>query len=75
VEIRPTPLYLAAGLRLSFEAPQPGEAQFDGDVSDPAKPGPFRARPIQPIGCLKSEDRHRHRPFHFRRRPLILGIK
>jgi putative CocE/NonD family hydrolase len=51
--IRPTPLYLGAGLRLGFKAPQPGEAQFDEYVSDPAKPVPFRARPIQPIGYFE----------------------
>ncbi len=48
--IRPTPLYLAAGLKLRFTAPQSGDAAFDEYVSDPAKPVPFRARPIQPIG-------------------------
>lgn len=48
--IRPTPLYLSAGLKLSFAAPNAGEAAFDEYVSDPAKPVPFRARPIQPVG-------------------------
>src|SRR6266699_3343641 len=48
--IRPTPLYLAAGLKLSFASPKPGDAAFDEYVSDPAKPVPFRARPNQPIG-------------------------
>ncbi|MDP9262964.1 MAG: CocE/NonD family hydrolase [Acidobacteriota bacterium] len=48
--LRPTPLYLAAGLRLSFSAPKPGDAAFDEYLSDPAKPVPFRARPIQPVG-------------------------
>jgi hypothetical protein len=46
----PTPLYLNAGLKLGFEAPKTGDAMFDEYVSDPAKPVPFRARPIQPIG-------------------------
>ena len=27
-----------------------GDAAFDEYVSDPAKPVPFRARPIQPVG-------------------------
>ena len=45
---RPTPLYLGAGLKLSFTAPKPGDAAFDEYISDPAKPVPFRARPIQP---------------------------
>ncbi len=48
--VRATPLYLAAGLKLSFAAPQSGEAAFDEYISDPAKPVPFRARPIQPVG-------------------------
>jgi putative CocE/NonD family hydrolase len=46
-----TPLYLAAASRLSFTAPSDSEA-FDEYVSDPAKPVPFRARPIQPIGYV-----------------------
>jgi putative CocE/NonD family hydrolase len=44
--IRPTPLYLSAGLKLSFTAPNPSDIKFDEYVSDPAKPVPFRARPI-----------------------------
>jgi putative CocE/NonD family hydrolase len=48
--VRPTPLYLGAGLRLNFNAPKAGDPPFDEYVSDPAKPVPFRARPIQPIG-------------------------
>jgi putative CocE/NonD family hydrolase len=48
--IAPTPLYLTAGLKLGFDAPKSGDAVFDEYVSDPAKPVPFRARPIQPIG-------------------------
>jgi putative CocE/NonD family hydrolase len=44
--VRPTPLYLNAGLKLSFAAPTPGDAAFDDYVSDPSKPVPFRARPI-----------------------------
>ena len=31
-------------------APKAGDAAFDEYVSDPAKPVPFRARPIQPMG-------------------------
>ncbi len=42
-------LYLQAGHRVGFEAPDAGVA-FDEYVSDPARPVPFRARPIQPIG-------------------------
>ncbi len=48
--VRPTPLYLTAGLKLSFTPPKSGDAAFDEYVSDPAKPVPFRARPNQPIG-------------------------
>jgi hypothetical protein len=48
--IRPTPLYLTAGLKLGFAAPKPGDAGFDEYVADPSKPVPFRARPIQPMG-------------------------
>ena len=48
--VRPTPLHLGAGLKLGFAAPRPGDAAYDEYVSDPAKPVPFRARPIQPIG-------------------------
>jgi putative CocE/NonD family hydrolase len=48
--VRPTPLHLAAGLKLSFDPPKAGDAAYDEYVSDPAKPVPFRARPIQPVG-------------------------
>jgi uncharacterized protein len=50
--VRPTPLYVSAGLKLSFTPPAAGAPAFDDYVSDPAKPVPFRARPIQPIGSL-----------------------
>jgi putative CocE/NonD family hydrolase len=49
--VKATPLYLNAGLRLSFDAPKSGDTAFDEYVSDPAKPVPFRARPIQPVGA------------------------
>jgi putative CocE/NonD family hydrolase len=45
-----TPLYLRAGLKLSFAAPLALEAAYEEYISDPAKPVPFRARPIQPMG-------------------------
>ncbi len=48
--IAPTPLFLAAGLKLSFGAPKPGDTPYDEYVSDPAKPVPYRARPIRPVG-------------------------
>ncbi len=48
--VQATPLYLAAGARVSFAAPAPGATEFDDYVSDPAKPVPFRARPIVETG-------------------------
>src|SRR4030081_3603959 len=48
--IHSTPFFLAAGLKLSSSAPKTGDAAFDEYVSEPAKPVPFRARPIQPVG-------------------------
>jgi hypothetical protein len=42
-------LYLQPGNKLGFEAPAGGEP-FTEYVSDPARPVPFRARPIQQIG-------------------------
>jgi uncharacterized protein len=44
--VQPTPLYLKAGLKLSFSAPASGDTTFEEYVSDPAKPVPYRARPI-----------------------------
>jgi putative CocE/NonD family hydrolase len=44
--VRPTPLYLDAGLKLSFTAPKAGDAAYDEYVSDPGRPVPFRLRPI-----------------------------
>jgi putative CocE/NonD family hydrolase len=44
--VRPMPFYLRAGSRASFEAPKTGEDAFAEYVSDPAKPVPYRARPI-----------------------------
>ena len=48
--VKPTPLYLAAGLKLNFSAPAKDDAAYEEYVSNPAKPVPFRARPIQPVG-------------------------
>ena len=48
--VRPTPLYLNAGLKLSFIAPTTNETSFDEYVSDPAKPVPFSGRPSHPVG-------------------------
>jgi putative CocE/NonD family hydrolase len=44
-----TPLYLEAGSKLGFDAPKGGDAAFYEYVSDPAKPIPYRIRPIHPM--------------------------
>src|ERR1700722_12594903 len=44
------PFYFKAEGKLSFTAPKQGDEAFDEYISDPARPVPFRARPIQPIG-------------------------
>jgi len=44
--VRPTPLYLNAGRKVSFTAPKSGDAAYDEYVSDPAKPVPFIPRPV-----------------------------
>jgi putative CocE/NonD family hydrolase len=43
-----TKLYLHAGMKVSMNAPAAGEAGFSEYVSDPAKPVPYRVRPIPP---------------------------
>ena len=45
--VKPTPLYLNAGLKASFDAPKSGDPSYEEYVSDPSKPVPFRARPIR----------------------------
>ncbi len=45
-KIETTPLYLRQGFKVGFSAPAAGGEAFDEYVSDPAKPVPFRARPI-----------------------------
>jgi hypothetical protein len=42
------PLYLEADGQLSFEAPPSAGAKFDEYISDPAKPVPYRPRPVDP---------------------------
>jgi putative CocE/NonD family hydrolase len=49
-KIIPTQLYLNAELKLSFAAPNSNDPDYDEFVSDPAKPVPYRARPIQAVG-------------------------
>jgi uncharacterized protein len=46
--ITPTPLYLKAGSTLGFEPPAPDAPAFDEYVSDPARPVPYRPRPVGP---------------------------
>ena len=46
----PRPLYLRAGFEAGFTAPGRGDAASDAWVSDPAKPVPYRARPVPPQG-------------------------
>jgi uncharacterized protein len=43
------PLYLAAGGGLSFEPPAGNQSTFDEYVADPAKPVPYRLRPLRPV--------------------------
>ncbi len=44
--VTPTPLYLQPDLKTGFDAPAGGSA-YDEYVSDPSKPVPYQARPIQ----------------------------
>jgi putative CocE/NonD family hydrolase len=44
--IKSTPLYLNAGLKLSFNMPASRDSAYEEYVSDPTKPVPYRARPI-----------------------------
>jgi uncharacterized protein len=43
-----TPVYLQAGLKLSFSPPKAGDAAYEEYISDPAKPVSYRPRPIPP---------------------------
>ncbi len=47
-KVRPAPLYLRSGQRAGFEPPRAGDAPFEEWVSDPAKPVPYRGRPLRP---------------------------
>jgi uncharacterized protein len=50
--VKPTPLYLAPGLKLAFTTPEAGagSSEYDEYVSDPAKPVPFVRRPVDTTG-------------------------
>jgi putative CocE/NonD family hydrolase len=43
---KPKPIYLSADGKLSFQAPDASAPKFDEYVSDPAKPVPYRPRPV-----------------------------
>ncbi|MEP7272271.1 MAG: CocE/NonD family hydrolase [Acidobacteriota bacterium] len=49
-----TPLYLSAGVKVSFDSPKAGDLAFEEYVSDPAKPVPYRSRPLRPVSALDS---------------------
>jgi uncharacterized protein len=44
--VKPTPLYLNEGLKAEFAKPKSANSSYEEYVSDPAKPVPYRARPI-----------------------------
>jgi uncharacterized protein len=46
--IKSTPIYLSAGLKLSYSAPKPSDSAYEEYISDPAKPVVYRPRPIAP---------------------------
>ncbi len=48
--VQKTPFYLVAGSKVSTTASAQGERGFEEYISDPAKPVPFRVRPIKPVG-------------------------
>jgi uncharacterized protein len=48
--LQATPLYLSAGLGLTYSEPKASDAPFDAYVSDPARPVPYRPRPVGPSG-------------------------
>jgi hypothetical protein len=52
--VRPTPLFLHPGMRLSRTAPQTGDEAFAEYISDPARPVPYRIRPIPAINAAGS---------------------
>ena len=54
--VKPTPLYLQPGFRAGFTPPPGGSQAYDEYVSDPAKPVPYRARPIVEDGS-ETDDR------------------
>jgi putative CocE/NonD family hydrolase len=49
--VKATPLYLGAGAKASLAAPLAGGAAYTEYVSDPAKPTPYRPRPVDDNGA------------------------
>ena len=54
-DIKATPLFLRAGLKLAFDAPAQGEDSFEEYTSDPSKPVPFIPRPVRASGTTWQE--------------------
>jgi putative CocE/NonD family hydrolase len=48
--VTPTALYAKVGGKLGFEAPGAGDEEFTEYISDPAKPVPYRPRPVGEAG-------------------------
>jgi uncharacterized protein len=48
--VHPEPLYLRGNMKASFDGPTSGDTAYEEYVSDPAKPVPYRKRPIQQMG-------------------------
>jgi putative CocE/NonD family hydrolase len=44
--VKGAPLYLNSGLKATFDAPKSSQTNYDEYISDPSKPVPYRARPI-----------------------------
>jgi hypothetical protein len=44
--VKPAPLYLNDGLKAEFSTPKTSNSTYEEYISDPAKPVPYRARPI-----------------------------
>ena len=49
-QVSAKPVYLRGNTKLSFDSPNSGDSSYDEYVSDPAKPVPYRKRPIQQMG-------------------------
>jgi putative CocE/NonD family hydrolase len=48
--LQPKRLYLEPGMKLGYNAPPANGTAYEEYVSDPAKPVPYRPRPVQPFG-------------------------